>query len=116
MVRKLKVFQTSLGSYDLAIAAPSMNAALETWGADSNPFHLDAAKEREDPDVLAATMSKPAVILRRPVGSDGPFREHAGLPTNLPDDAPPTQERRFARRQKAAAARGRRQPAWRRWV
>jgi colicin import membrane protein len=90
MVRKLKVFQTSLGSYDLAIAAPSMKAAaLEAWGADSNPFYQDAAKEGEDPDVLAATMSKPAVIMRRPVGSDGPFREHAGLPTNLSDDAPP---------------------------
>ena len=29
MARKLKTFQTSLGFYDLAIAAPSMKAALE---------------------------------------------------------------------------------------
>ena len=28
-----------------------------------------------DPEVVAATMSKPGVVLKRPVGSDGPFRE-----------------------------------------
>jgi hypothetical protein len=35
MPRKLKTFQTSLGFYDLAIAAPSMKAGLEAWGADA---------------------------------------------------------------------------------
>jgi hypothetical protein len=29
MPRKLKTYQTSLGFYDLAIAAPSMKAAVE---------------------------------------------------------------------------------------
>jgi hypothetical protein len=48
MARKLN-FQTSLGFYDLAIAAPSMKAALEAWGADSNLFHQGVAKESEDP-------------------------------------------------------------------
>jgi hypothetical protein len=83
MARKLKTYQTSLGFFDLAIAAPSMKAALEAWGADSNLFHQGAAKESHDPDVIAATMAKPGVVLRRPVGSDGPFSEHADLPTNL---------------------------------
>jgi colicin import membrane protein len=80
MARKLKTFQTSLGFFDLAIAAPSMKAALEAWGADSNLFHQGAAKESDDPDVVAATMAKPGVILKRPVGSDGPFKVHAELP------------------------------------
>ena len=80
MARKLKTYQTSLGFFDLAIAAPSMKAALEAWGADSNLFHQGVAKESDDPDVVAATISKPGVILKRPVGSDGPFREHADLP------------------------------------
>jgi colicin import membrane protein len=31
-------------------------------------------------------MRSSGVILRRPVGSDGPFREHADLPTHLSDD------------------------------
>ena len=88
MVRKLKTYQTSFGFYDLAIAAPSMKAALEAWGAGSNLFHQGVAKESGDPDVVAATMSKPGVVLRRPVGSDGPFREHANLPTHLASDEP----------------------------
>jgi hypothetical protein len=60
MARKLKVFQTSLGFFDQAIAAPSMKAALEAWRADSNLFHQGAAKESKDPDVVAATMANPA--------------------------------------------------------
>jgi hypothetical protein len=86
MARKLKTYQTSLGFFDLALAAPSMKAALQAWGADSNLFHQGVAKESKDPDVIAATMSKPGVILRRPVGSDGPFKEDADLPTHLPSD------------------------------
>ena len=88
MARKLKTYQTSLGFYDLAIAAPSMKAALEAWGAGSNLFHQGVAKESGDPEVVAATMSKPGVVLRRPVGSDGPFSEHADLPTDLAGDGP----------------------------
>ena len=83
MARKLKTYQTSLGFFEQAIAAPSMKAALEAWGADSNLFHQGAAKESTDPDVIAATMAKPGVVLKRPVGSDGPFGEHAELPKNL---------------------------------
>ena len=85
MARKLKTFQTSLGFYDLAIAAPSMKAAL-TWGAGSNLFHQDAAKETDDPEVIGATMSKPGVVLKRPAGSNGRFAEHADLP-DLKDEA-----------------------------
>ena len=73
----------SLGFFDQAIAAPSMKAALEAWGADSNLFHQGAAKESHDPDVIAATLAKPGVVLRRPVGTDRPFSEHAELPTDL---------------------------------
>jgi hypothetical protein len=44
MARKLNTYQTSLGFFDLAVAATSMKAALEAWGADSNLFHRRAAK------------------------------------------------------------------------
>ncbi|MET4206331.1 cell envelope biogenesis protein TolA [Bradyrhizobium sp. LA2.1] len=84
--RKLKTYQTSLGFYDQAVAAPSMKAALEAWGASSNLFHQGAAKETDDPDIVAATMASPGVVLRRPVGSGGPFTESAALPTDLADD------------------------------
>ena len=103
MARKLKVFQTSLGFFDLAIAAPSMKAALEAWGADSNLFHQGAARESTAPEVVAATMAKPGVILRRPVGSDGPFREHADLPTRLSNDAPRHEQRRARAQSKKQA-------------
>jgi hypothetical protein len=83
MARKLKTYQTSLGFFDLAIAAPSMKAALEAWGADSNLFHQGAATESEDPDVVAATMAAPGLVLKRPVGSSDPFKENADLPTDL---------------------------------
>ena len=83
MARKLKTFQTSIGFYDLAIAAPSMKAALEAWGAGSNLFHQGIAKETDDPDVVAAAMSKPGVVLKRPAGSNGRFGEHSGLPSDL---------------------------------
>jgi hypothetical protein len=96
MARKLKTYQTSLGFFDLAVAAPSMKAALEAWGADSNLFHQGAAKESHDPDVIAATMAKPGVVLRRPVGSEGFFKEHAELPTDLGGGGP----RKTARKSK----------------
>ncbi len=83
MAKKLKTYETSLGFFDLAIAAPSMKVALEAWGADSNLFHQGAAQESTDPDVVAATMAKPGVVLKRPVGSGGPFGEHADLPKDL---------------------------------
>jgi hypothetical protein len=84
MARKLKTYQTSVGFFDLAIAAPSMKAALEAWGSSSNLFHQGFAKEVDDPEVVAATMQRPGVILKRPVGSNEPFQENAHLPTDLP--------------------------------
>jgi hypothetical protein len=99
MARKLKTYQTSLGFFDLAIAAPSMKAALEAWGADSNLFHQGAAKESADPDVIAAAMKKPGVVLRRPVGSDGSFGEDAELPTNLGGDKRTTKASRRSKGQ-----------------
>ena len=93
-MRKLKTYQTSLGFFDLAIAAPSMKAALEAWGADSNLFHQGAAKETDDPDLIAATMAKPGVVLKRPVGSDGRFGERAELPTGLGSGGSPTKTAR----------------------
>jgi hypothetical protein len=38
MAKKLKVYQISIGFFDLAVAAPSMNAAAEAWGV--GPRHL----------------------------------------------------------------------------
>src|SRR4029079_19042007 len=80
MARKLKAYQTSIGFYDLAIAAPSMKAALEAWGAGSNLFHQGAADDTSDQEVFRSTMSKPGVVFKRAAGSNGRFAEHADLP------------------------------------
>jgi hypothetical protein len=112
MARKLKTYQTSLGFFDMAIAAPSMKAALDAWGSNSNLFHQGVAKETDDAKVVTATMAKPGVVLRRPVGSSGPFAEHAALPTDLAgsgDDRPkrhrPTSKKRSSAKTSEKAAR-----------
>jgi hypothetical protein len=84
MARRLKAYQTSSGFFDLAVAAPSMKAAAEAWGSRTNVFKQGFAKETRDPAIVAVTMAKPGVVLRRPVGSNGPFTEHAELPKDLP--------------------------------
>ncbi|MCX7322268.1 MAG: cell envelope biogenesis protein TolA [Hyphomicrobiales bacterium] len=83
MARKLKTYQTSIGFYDLAVAAPSMKAALEIWGADSNLFHQGFAREVDGAAVVAATLAQPGTVLRRPVGTDGAFRVTSDLPKDL---------------------------------
>ncbi len=80
MPRKLKTYVTNLGFFELALAAPSMKAALEAWGMGHNAFHQGFAKETDDPKIVAATMAQPGVVLKRPVGTKGPFTENAALP------------------------------------
>jgi hypothetical protein len=80
MARKLKTFVTSVGFFDLAVAAPSMKAALEAWGFRHNAFQQGFANETRDADIIAAAMAKPGVVVRRPVGTSEPFREDAELP------------------------------------
>jgi hypothetical protein len=106
MAKKLKTYQTSLGFHDLAIAAPSMKAALEAWGAGSNLFHQGVARETDDPDVVAATMAKPGVVLKRPAGSNALFAEQSGLPDELAADAVEGKRKgkRNERRSKAKSA------------
>jgi len=81
MPRKLNVYQTSQGFYDLVVAAPSMKAALEMWGAGSNLFQQGYAHLATDPKAAAAAMKRPGVVLRRAVGSSGTFAEQAVLPS-----------------------------------
>jgi colicin import membrane protein len=114
MPRKLKVYQTSQGFYDLALAAPSMKAALEAWGASSNLFHQGFAKESDDSDVIAAAMANPGIVLKRPVGSNKPFREDADLPTAASLDLPRKTDEARPRKAKALKPRKTDEPAERR--
>ena len=88
MARKLKTYITNLGFFELAIAAPSMKAALEAWGMSHNAFHHGFAKQTEDRAIVAATNAKPGVVLKRAVGTSGPFTQDAALPDTLPNIRP----------------------------
>ena len=70
------------------------------WGTKTNLFHQGVAKEVDDPDVIAATMRKPGAILRRPIGSNGPFKEHADLPTHLSRDEVKGRPRKLSAKKK----------------
>ena len=83
MPRKLRTYLTSIGFFELAIAAPSMKAALEAWGSKNNLFHQGFAKESQDPTITAATMATPGVVLRRTVGSNDTFSRNAALPQDF---------------------------------
>src|SRR5437016_6334746 len=49
MPRKLKTFVTESGFFELAVAAPSMKAALQDWGIDVNLFQQGLARRTDDP-------------------------------------------------------------------
>jgi colicin import membrane protein len=89
MPRKLKTYITNLGFFELALAAPSMKAALDAWGMGHNTFHQGFAKETHDAKIVAATMAMPGIVLRRPVGTKGEFEENAELPKLLGKLKPP---------------------------
>ena len=105
MAKKLKTYLTSLGFFDQAVAAPSMKAALDAWGSKSNLFHQGFATEVDDPAIVEATMARPGVVLKRPIGSNGAFKETAELPEELPVEggrrkqAKPASKRRPPRRE-----------------
>jgi colicin import membrane protein len=84
MAGKLKTFTTTSGFFDLAVAAPSMKAALDLWGAGFNLFTHGFARQSDDRSTVAATLAKPGVVLRRPVGTDQVYSEHAEASLSLP--------------------------------
>jgi hypothetical protein len=83
LARKLKTYVTSIGFFDQAVATTSMKAALAAWGADSNLFHQGFASETKDAAIVKATLARPGVVLKRPVGSNERFTDTAHVPRHL---------------------------------
>jgi hypothetical protein len=106
MARKLKVFVTRLGFFDLAVAAPSMKAAMEAWGIKHNAFHRGDASESDDQAIVAAAMAKPGTVLKRPVGTVEPFQEDAALPAGfaLPVEVQKDQPKKTAKKKRPSRA------------
>ncbi|MES2711999.1 MAG: cell envelope biogenesis protein TolA [Pseudomonadota bacterium] len=78
---KLKVFQAHFGFFDTIVAVPSQAAALRAWGVHRNIFADGQAKLTTDEAAVAAATAHPEIVLKRPVGSNGPFEVE---PTSLP--------------------------------
>ena len=83
MARKLKTYQTSLGFLRSGDRGSVHESGAGSVGRRQQSLSPGRGKESDDPVVIAATMKKPGVVLKRPVGSNGPFGEHAELPTGL---------------------------------
>ena len=74
---KIKVYTAPLGFYETAVAARSQKMALAHWGVTRDLFHEGTAKETHDPKAVEAAMRKVGLVVRRPIGSTGPFEERA---------------------------------------
>ena len=74
---KIKVYAAPLGFYETAVAARSQKMALAHWGVNRDLFHEGTAKETHDPKAVEAATRKVGLVVRRPIGSTGPFQERA---------------------------------------
>lgn len=71
MAPRLKVFVTSDGLTDFAVATSSKAKALAAWGVRQDVFKEGQAHETDDPELVAAATARPGEVLRRPAGSRG---------------------------------------------
>jgi hypothetical protein len=91
----LKVFRAHQGFYDSIVAVSSRPKALAAWGAKPSLFTQGFAAETKDADAVEAALAQPGVVLRRPFGTRGAFKNEPDLPK-----AP-----KLSAKQKAAHAR-----------
>ena len=88
MAKKLKTYLTDSGFFQLAVAAPSMQAALRAWGMTHNVFADGLAKETKDAKIVEAATAQPGVVLRRPLSGKAAFSTDAKLPKVKPSKLP----------------------------
>ncbi|HKR89268.1 MAG TPA: hypothetical protein VJS38_13950 [Phenylobacterium sp.] len=69
MAPRLKVFVTSDGLTDFAVATSSKVKALAAWGVRQDLFKEGLARETDDPQLAAEAIARPGEVLRRPAGS-----------------------------------------------
>ncbi|MBC6982732.1 hypothetical protein [Caulobacter sp. 17J80-11] len=96
MATRLKVYRTQIGFFDTIVAAPSQKAARAAWDVREDLFASGAAGVTEDPEAVKAALAHPGVVLRRAVGTDGPFTAgDAALPKvpSLPRPKPTTRDK-----------------------
>jgi hypothetical protein len=97
MARPLKVFKTHIGFYDLIVAAPSMKAAAEAWGAHERLFAQGLAEKTQEAEAVKAALAEPGVVLKRLHGKKGPYTAEP--------EPPPMPKLSAGQKKKAKAAR-----------
>jgi hypothetical protein len=80
MPRRLKVFKTHIGFYDLIVAAPSMKAAAQAWHASPRLFAQGFAAPTNDNAAVEAALEQPGVVLKRPHGKAGAWKAEPEAP------------------------------------
>jgi colicin import membrane protein len=72
---RIRVYTAPLGFYETAVAARSQKLALAHWGVTRDLFREGTAKETTELKAVEAAMRKVGLVVRRPIGSTGPFKE-----------------------------------------
>jgi hypothetical protein len=70
MAAKLKVFCTSNGLTQSAVAVSSKAKALEAWGTRQDLFKEGLASETQDPDLTEAALANPGQVVTRSALAD----------------------------------------------
>jgi hypothetical protein len=70
MPPRLKVFVTSDGLTEYAVATTSKAKALAAWGVRQDLFKEGRARETDDPELAAAAIATPGEVLRRSAGNE----------------------------------------------
>ncbi len=75
---KLKVYRTAIGFHDAYVAAASMKAALEAWGAGGNLFATGMAEIVTDAKLTKAPLAEPGKVIKVVRGTDAEHFEALG--------------------------------------
>lgn len=102
---RIKVFTAMLGFYETAVAARSQKVALAHWGVARDLFRDGTARETNDPSAVEAAMRKVRMVVRRPIGSGGPFEERADAESTLLKRLSVTSSKEAPTKAKKAAGR-----------
>ena len=80
MPKALKVFRAHLGFFETIMAAQEEKAAAAAAGSDASIFQHKTAVQTEDKVALEAARERAGIVLIRPFGSHGAFKEKPDVP------------------------------------
>lgn len=88
MAPRLKVFVTSDGLTEYAVATTSKAKALAAWGVRQDLFKEGRARETDDPELAAAATARPGEVLRRSAGNEAALAKLKAAKSPKPEKPP----------------------------